>query len=65
MLNAIAKAYNRRPKPDSKTQQAKSKQPKPHALVCSMCGKGDGTLYKVDGKRYCKNCCPRNEDETV
>lgn len=60
-LCGAAKYYNRIPKPDSKAFAAKlaySKQFLNEPVVCSGCGKGDVTLYVVNGSgiRVCKDC---------
>lgn len=61
MLNAPAKAYNQMPKPNSKTQKAKREYEKNHPLnfvECNKCGRHDVTLYKFEGKYYCKEHIP-------
>lgn len=65
MLNALAKYYNRKPKETSKTQQEKKQQTQSEPLSCSVCGANWVTLYKVNGKRYCKLCRPTNGGETT
>ena len=62
MLNALAKVYNRMPKKDSKTQQAKKKEKKPEFVKCCKCGASSGvTLRRFGGKWYCTKHFPKGD----
>lgn len=58
-MSAMAKARNKMPKPNSKTQQKKKedaiKNPVKR-IVCEKCKNGKTTLYNIKGHYYCKNC---------
>ena len=58
--SAMSKAKNFIPKKNSKTQQLKKQEelnnPKTK-IVCSKCGEGNTTLWKIEnGKYLCSNC---------
>lgn len=57
---------NPAPNPNSKTQQQKAEFSRLHPIQyvgCSKCGKTNVTLYKVEGKYYCKDCKPVEKEE--
>ena len=63
MLNFAAKVYNETPKPKSKTQQMKAEKAKSQKIVyveCDKCHVHDTTLFKSDGKYFCKAHRPKN-----
>lgn len=62
-MNIIAKVYNRTPKENSKTQLKKKAEKKPEFVKCSVCGLSGTTLYKKNGKWFCKSCKPTEEKE--
>ena len=55
MLNKFAKIYNISPKPNSKRQQWLRDNARTYdRVVCTECGEGHTTLYKVGEQYYCR-----------
>ena len=58
-MSAMAKAKNRMPKPNSKTQQKKKEEALKNPvekIVCEKCQNGNTTLFNIKNHYYCKNC---------
>ncbi len=65
MLNFTTRGYNPSPKPNSKSQKRKAQALKdnpPVYVVCDECNRHDLTLYKADGKYFCKEHLPESEN---
>lgn len=61
-MSSYAKAINKQPKPNSKTQQEKKKKLLENPIIkigCKDCGITDTTLRKYDGYYYCPVCYPK------
>ena len=59
MQNGFNQAYNKMPKENSKSQQAKKKNKRSaEQVVCAKCGRGDLTLYRDKNSKekqyFCK-----------
>lgn len=58
-ISALAKAKNKMPKENSKTQIEKKKKATENyrpRICCEKCKKSNTTLYKIQNQYYCKEC---------